>query len=1292
MRKIIAVMVCGIFFAAQVVSAQGFQVSVQVFKRDTSFTSIAVDDEDNVYAGTNGKSIWKYDQRSWKDWGAGLGFPAFKKCNIRQIACSGNNIWVASSGYVLFLGSGEAGNNNNFYGGVHRIDKTLPYKRFYFKGRPVLGQMVNPGPPTRNILGVCVDSLGTAWCAGSYHDSLTYPAFLNYNARYHFAPGAVGRFSGDNFSFITGADLPDPTGISIGVGNNYQTENYSIGKRRTCRSVIQANGEVWVGSDGYSAASLMTAGILRYTLSGAYIGKYDQNNTPVPFGLTNNDFGPWAMYKDTKGRVWVAMNGTKGIAVFDSTGWHYIGVPPNIAAASIFRPNAIGGGSTGEVFFGTNNGLLMYKGKGDYSSDTSYTVFTTTQGLSSNSIFGVTIGRDQSIWIATTAGINRIQRGDLFVYNLKPTTLTITVTDNDAFRRPVLRYDSRAPQDILNKDTLLIAADGSRATIFKWAGVTPNNMKLRIAQDPDGQNPDQFGSFFLRYLTPSNDSIRLQYTHPKFIDELYTVSNDGGRNVRLQVVDTTVSPVKVVLDIPVKFVLPPVLMIHGVWSSVQSFKKMDESLRDVLSNYKKPWMRLRIWYANDRHGEPLSSQYDYRYEVPSGIDRLLEGCVANKMSAGKVDILAHSRGGIFSRLYLQENFVGYRKDINKLITINTPHAGSQTANLALDKRKLILVKYRPILGFSIDTSKTLGQVFRGFSLEDYDDINGAEELKVNAPAIFSTLNGPGNLNKNTTYSHAVIGRQLFGQAVPFPDILNGGLLQGAMNMRLRLLQGLMAYGAQTADDVLKAIYNGEFNDIVVPESSQQGGLNESNVSRFPGVNVAHSNKRLAFGLIEVARGVLDIPVVHSRINDLLRANPNGGLFGTSGFAPPDLRNGYTFLKPNPFFLLGSSDNGTTGGRTYSDIRIRIDSTLNGSTVNAGDTLMVKVSKNNLDTMVLAYSGKTIDVFSDVHFNTDTVFKFRIPREATGQIAIEAYGFNGGEAAYDSIYVNIGLPASVVLDSIRIDRTPWADSMIRVVQGDSVTYSVNGYYSDGIVREITYLTPFTKTVLDGNISTPGINRVKGLVVGFDELRVSFQGKVDSIPAEVLPVRTYSPPVVIPVSFTGISARYTGDKIKISWNTAQEINNHHFEVQHSTTGNGFVTIGTVAAAGLALGSSYSFDHPDYVMGRNYYRIKQVDIDGTASYTTIVSVLVDGKQQLIIYPNPADDKIDIQFTGTVQKPRMLRVVNTWGQVLLQQNLPVNTTRTTLPLLNLLPGIYTIEVFGEKDERIAAEKFIKK
>ena len=98
---------------------------------------------------------------------------------------------------------------------------------------------------------------------------------------------------------------------------------------------------MWVGSDGYDGATVVTAGILRYDLAGNYIGKFDQNNTPIPFGTGNGDFGAWSLASDSKGRMWAGMNGAKGIAVYDTNVWHYIGVPALLPVSTIFRPNSI---------------------------------------------------------------------------------------------------------------------------------------------------------------------------------------------------------------------------------------------------------------------------------------------------------------------------------------------------------------------------------------------------------------------------------------------------------------------------------------------------------------------------------------------------------------------------------------------------------------------------------------------------------------------------------------------------------------------------------------------------------------------------------------------------------------------------------------------------------------------------------------------------------------------------------------------------------------------------------------
>lgn len=1256
--------------------SQNSNLHVQVFKKDTSFTCIALDDADNVFAGTNGKGLYKYDKTNWKKWN--LLQPAFSKSYLRQLAIKGNEVWVASSGYVLYMGSGAAGNNNNFYGGAFKLDNNYALKSIYYKGRPVLGQAISGGPPTRYVLGMFIDSSGVPWAAASYQDSVTYPAIVNYNARYHYVPGAVGRFNGQNFDFITGADLPDPTGILLGIGNNYKDDSYSIGKRRVCRSITQVGNEMWVGSDGYdqAAGNLITAGILRYDLSGNYLGKFDENTTGIPFGLTNTSFGPWSLYQDVKGRVWVSMSGFRGIAVRDTNGvWTNVGIPPGFPN-TVYRANAIAGNSRGEVFFGTSNGLVVYKGNGSFTSDTSYKLYTTANGLSSNSIAGVAVGKDESIWLATSAGVNKITRGNLQVFNRKP--FKTIFTDSDVFRTPVLEYDSKQEQQYIDKDTLLIAADGGKATIFKWTGASPQNVKFRILEDSNGQHPDEYGSFQVRWQ--DNDSVRALFYHPKFLAETVTIDQNAGHRVRLQVVDTTQNPEVVMIDIPVRFVLPPVLMVHGVWTSIESFAIMEKYLQNA-SNFYQPFNTLRIWYPNSNHPEPVASQEAYKYEVPQGIDKLIENCALNKMSVGKVDILGHSRGGIFARTYLQERYVGYRNDINKLICLNTPHFGSQTANLALDKRVLPVVKrFGPIL--YADTT-TVGHLFGYFTLDDYDDINGAEELKVNSPAITQDLNGASYLNRNLVYSHNIIGRYLFGQTT-FADVVNSGLVQGNFIYRVRIAGMMLSLGITKLDDFMKQIFNGEFNDIVVPESSQGGGLSEDHISRFPGINVAHSTKKLLGGLIPVSLSVLETPEVESRVVALLRQDPKGGSFATDGFKQDSILT-YNFLQPNPSFIYG------TPKLLDNDFWVRIDSTLDGKNYNAGDTVFIKVGKNNTDTLLMGYSGRSIGVYSDAHFGNDTLFKFPIPKEAFGAVNIEVYGFNNHRLAYDSISIFVNVPPTVVLDSIKILND---DDIISIIEGDSVSVSFDGFYSDSVTRNISYETSLQKQLIIGNAAFGNNNYLKGLIVGQDVLVVNYGGKSDTVYIEVLPKKIYdSLTSVVPVRFTIINAQYNGKTIDVKWATAFEQNNKYFEVEYSTNGSNFTKVGTVTATNNINGSNYNFVHTGFVNGKNYYRIRQVDLDGKTSYSPIAVALVNTSGKIVLYPNPVTEQFTLDFKAAENSKdfKVARIINRLGQVMQQENIIPGVYKKTILVAGLTPGIYNIEIIDKNGKSIWVETFVK-
>jgi hypothetical protein len=1280
-------------------------IAIKVFKRDTLFNCIAADSLGNVYVASSQKGIFKYDGSVWKDWTAGSGAPGVRKSFMKHMAGGREGVWLTHSGYVLTVTGGGSPpiSYNNANGGVEYLPATHPAQRVKYQGRPIIARSLVKGPATKSGLAIAIDKNGTVWSGTSYADSQRYYYFDGFTVfpdRYFYSPGGLTykTTSGVGFDTVV-AGMPWPEGINVSIGTNNQTESWSIGKRRIVRAVgvINSINEVWASVDSMQAVGQTFSNcILRYSLAGAYLGKIDNSGTGLPMGPGTGYTGATSIYEDAKGRIWLGF-GNKGIAVKDSTGnWTYISAPPLLPAGTQIRPNAISGSKKGEVYFGTFNGLLVYRPvNGNYFNDSSYRLYTTTQGLPSNNILGVTVDKPGNVWMATGNGIAQLVRGDLLAFNLKADAETNILTKYN-LRRTLQNFSADANY---SSDTMLIAADGSKATLFKWQGTNPKNMKIRIKESVGNPNPDEFGSFQTLYRNETlNDSLIVQYSHPKFVHESYTTATSDGRDLTLQVVDTTESPEKIIMELNVRIVLPPVLMVHGVWSSIRSFGVMNTFLQTNPTYQYKPNRLLRIWHTSATHPEPVNSQYEERDKVPAGIDKLLATCAANKISAGKVDILGHSRGGIFSRIYLQGNFVTYRRDIQKRITINTPHYGSQAANLVLDNRVLDAFVKIPLTNTYKPITQRLGSMFSMFSIcEGVDDINGAIELKVNAPALLNELNGA-KLNANKTYSHTVTGLYEFGPNFPISNYIINGLLPGNLPLYVRLQNG--TYNRcnlnlpTTVDGLVRAIFNNEGSDLVVPISSQQGGLTGNFTSAFPGVNVAHSNKTLRDGCnpdggsIQFATSVLDIPVVQNRVLTLLRSKSEGTFFTKNGFGGnPSPPIQYTLLRPNPPCIIGNPDLPTSPAVFTG--RFDVDTSIYGKTFTAGDTITYKIRTDQIDNIVIEYAGKTIDVFSDYGVATDSVFKFPIPKSATGRIDVIAYGFSQNTLVLDSSWFNVGLPSTAILSSIKVERYD-EDSILRVYKGDSLSLEMMANYTD-TTRDISLLNGKTFSFEVGGIaSITQPNKLKGVVVGFDRMIVSYGGKTDTVLVEVLEKETIgiSP---IPVTFNDVYAIYRNDRVEVNWSTASEINNKEFEVQRSADGTRFETFATVPGKLFSSNTSWynAFDY-GYTTGRNYYRIKQTDLDGNFKYTKVVMVLIKDKATVLLYPNPAKNEMNVVL-NTSGNAGSVRLINTLGQQVLTKQITGNRQMIHVDVSQLQAGIYFTEVIDKNNKRIWGGVFVK-
>ncbi len=119
-------------------------------------------------------------------------------------------------------------------------------------------------------------------------------------------------------------------------------------------------------------------------------------------------------------------------------------------------------------------------------------------------------------------------------------------------------------------------------------------------------------------------------------------------------------------------------------------------------------------------------------------------------------------------------------------------------------------------------------------------------------------------------------------------------------------------------------------------------------------------------------------------------------------------------------------------------------------------------------------------------------------------------------------------------------------------------------------------------------------------------------------------------VLPVSLLKISGKNNGNENLIHWSTITETNSDYFSIEASLNGTDFTEAGRVKATGNSNGlHNYNFVHREIGNNSFYYRIKQVDIDGRATYSNVVRIEVVGFRLAALYPNPVKNKTTISFS---------------------------------------------------------------
>lgn len=167
--------------------------------------------------------------------------------------------------------------------------------------------------------------------------------------------------------------------------------------------------------------------------------------------------------------------------------------------------------------------------------------------------------------------------------------------------------------------------------------------------------------------------------------------------------------------------------------------------------------------------------------------------------------------------------------------------------------------------------------------------------------------------------------------------------------------------------------------------------------------------------------------------------------------------------------------------------------------------------------------------------------------------------------------------------------------------------------------------------------------------------------------------------LPVELIAFKAEKAENAVNVTWATASEKSNAYFSVERSADGKNFTAIGQVEGNGTSnVTNNYVFADKNPLSNISYYRLKQVDFDGTFEYSPIVKVQMAGRNvalSLNAFPNPTADKINLQVAGLTEAAS-LQVFDLAGRVVTTLNLEKGTNLVAVDLAKYPAGIYQVKL----------------
>ncbi len=174
----------------------------------------------------------------------------------------------------------------------------------------------------------------------------------------------------------------------------------------------------------------------------------------------------------------------------------------------------------------------------------------------------------------------------------------------------------------------------------------------------------------------------------------------------------------------------------------------------------------------------------------------------------------------------------------------------------------------------------------------------------------------------------------------------------------------------------------------------------------------------------------------------------------------------------------------------------------------------------------------------------------------------------------------------------------------------------------------------------------------------------------------------PAIFLPVELTFFDVRPTDDGNELTWVTASETDNEMFEIERSSDGVDWRTLGSIHGAGTSFDEiQYSFLDRKQSHGTIYYRLRQIDFDGQFELSKVISLELT-KNEITVYPNPSIGYVNIDYP--LGGRGYIKIYDLGGLLVLQTSID-DVTRIEIDATHLPSGIYTVT-----DEKFFSEMLI--